>query len=113
MASDDREGLLTFDKVVLAAFLRGQGLTHDEVARKVGIRNKNALVTMLKASGLPEVAMPGMREVRVLLSNARYADAAAMTRQAGYELEAGLSEFIGMAAKDRTIRQALERNRQR
>lgn len=109
MASDDREGLLTFDKVVLAAFLRGQGLTHDEVARKVGIRNKNVLVTMLKAAGLPEVAMPGMREVRVLLSNARYADAAAMTRQAGFDLERGLSEFVSAAARDRTIRDVLQR----
>lgn len=104
-----REGMVTFDLVVRAAFMRGQGMTHDEICRALKVGNKNALITMLASSGVPNVASPGMRQVRLELSNARYADAAAMTRQAGYSLEQGLSEFIGIAAKDRTIRKALER----
>lgn len=111
MAQDPRSGVLTADKIVQAAFLRGQGQTHEQIARQLDVRNVNALVTVLKAHGVPEVAHAGMREIRVLLSNARYADAAAMTRQAGYELEAGLSEFLSIAAKDRTIRDTLARAR--
>lgn len=94
-----------------AAFWRGQGLTHEEVAKRLDVRNVGGLVTVLKAHGVRGVGSPGMWEVRLQLSNARHADAVAMTRQAGYDLERGLSEFVGLAAKDRTIRTTLERAR--
>lgn len=106
-----RSGSLTADKIVQAAFLRGQGYTHDQISRELDIRNTNALVTVLKAHGIPDVGQAGMREIRVLLSNARYADVAAMTRQAGYQLETGVGEFLAISAKDRTIRSVLEKTR--
>ena len=104
-------GLLTADKIVHAAFLRGRGLTHQQIAQRLDVRNVNDLCSVLRAHGVPETGRPGMREIRIELSHARYADAAAMTRQAGYELEAGLTEFLTISAKDRTIRETLNRKR--
>lgn len=106
-----REGVVTFDLVVRAAFLRGQGKTHDEVCKALGIRNKGVLVTMLTGAGVPDVARPGMREIRCLVSNARYLDLKAMIAQAGYGFEDGLAEFLVVSAKDRTVRKTLARAR--
>lgn len=106
-----REGVVTFDLVVRAAFLRGQGMTHDEVCKALQVRNKGVLVTMLAGAGVPEVAKPGMREVRCQISNTRYLDLKAMISQAGYGFEDGLGEFLAVSAKDRTVRRTLERAR--
>lgn len=102
-----REGVVTFDLVVRAAFLRGQGMTHDEVARTLNVKNKNALVTMLTGAGITDVVRPGMREVRCQISNARYLDLKAMISQAGYGFEDGLGQFLTVSAKDRTILRTL------
>ena len=102
-----RSGAVTMDKIAQAAFLKGAGYTYDQIAQSLDIKNVNALVTAIKAAGIDEVAQPGMREIRILLSHARYADALAMTRQAGYELHTGLQRFVEISAKDRTIRDVL------
>lgn len=80
------------------------------MCKALRLKNENTVVTMLMAAGVPEPASSGMRMVQIELSHARFADAQAMTRQAGFDLERGLSEFVGIAAEDRTIRKALERS---
>ncbi|MCA0317485.1 MAG: hypothetical protein LCH88_05375 [Proteobacteria bacterium] len=108
--NDHRAGALTADKIVLAAFLRGRGKTHGQICKELDVRNEAALITVLKAHGVPDHVVPaGMREVRAHVSNARHADIAAMVRQAGYELEAGVGEFLAITAKDRSIRATLTR----
>lgn len=102
-----RAGALTLDKIVQGAFLRGRGYTYEEIARSLDVRNVNALITAIKAAGIPEIGQPGMREIRIMLSHARYADVSAMTRQAGHEMHTGVQEFLEISAKDRTIRDVL------
>jgi hypothetical protein len=101
--------LISPKKIYWACWMRGRGYTHDQICRHLGIKNQNALVTVLRAYDLPDVVRPGVREIRVTLSHARYADLAAMTRQAGYQLETGIQEFLEISAKDRVIRDVLEK----
>lgn len=103
-----RAGAITADKIVVAAYLRGLGWTHDQIARELDVRNISGLVTALRAHGVPEAPVgPGMREVRAVLSNARHIDLAAMIRQAGYEFQSGLNEFMAIVTKDRMVRDIL------
>lgn len=99
--------LISPKKIYWACYMRGRGYTYDQICRHLSIKNQNALVTMLNAYGLPSGSGPGMREIHIELSNARYADVSAMTRQAGYQLETGVQRFLEVSAKDRTIRDVL------
>lgn len=109
---DPKSGIMTADKIVMAAYLRGQGLDWETIKRRLDVRNVSNLTAAVLAHGLPPTTVPpGSFEVRCVLSAPRYHDLKAQLQQAGYGLEDGLAEFVGQAAKDRAVGKALGRGR--
>lgn len=102
-------GITTADKIVMAAYLRGQGLDWETIKKRLHVRNVSSLIAAVFAHGFPPTPVPpGSFEVRCVLSAPRYHDLKAQLQQAGYGLENGLAEFVEQTAKDRRVRKAIE-----
>lgn len=105
-----KEGLVTADKIVQAAFMLGRDMNWEDICRELKVRDKTALVKAVGAHGVSATQKPaGMRKIEIWLSSMRFQDLASQARQAGYETITGATEFLSRAAKDRVIYDFLKR----
>lgn len=105
---DLRAGVLTSDKITKAAFYRGQGLDWKTIARRVDVKNVNALMAAVKADGVPDNGIPpGSFGVMCILSAPRYHDLKSQLDMLGYEINTGLTALAERVALDRTVKKVM------
>ena len=94
--------------LIQAANMVGQGMTYQDVARKLGVRDVTRMIRNLNDNGVRANEKPsGYSEVRAFVPGSTYALMARHVAGAGYELHTGVGEFLRRAVQHGTIKSVL------